>query len=106
MSEIAISVEEHPGGSRVVVQGDLDLPAGDALEALVTPMIQSSPDLQIEMRDVTFLDSSGLGALIVISQLATEAGGHVVLRNPSEAVVKALDLTHTTPLFTVERQCA
>jgi anti-anti-sigma factor len=57
------------------------------------------------MRDVTFLDSSGLGALIVISQLATEAGGQVVLCDPSEAVVKALDLTHTTPLFTVAHQC-
>lgn len=106
MSEIAISVEEHEDGSRVVVRGDLDLPAGDALEALVTPMIQTSPDLQIEMSDVTFLDSSGLGALIVISQMAADAGGHVVLCDPSEAVVQALDLTHTTTLFTVARPCA
>jgi anti-anti-sigma factor len=105
MSEIAISVEDHAGGALVVVSGDLDLPAGDALEALVTPMIETSPDLRIQMRDVTFLDSSGLGALIVISQLATEAGGQVVLCDPSEAVVKALDLTHTTPLFTVAHQC-
>ncbi len=103
MSEIAISVVEHEDGSRVVVRGDLDLPAGDALEALVAPMIQTSPNLEIEMREVTFLDSSGLGALIVISQMAADAGGNVVLRDPSEAVVKALDLTHTAPLFTVAR---
>jgi anti-sigma B factor antagonist len=106
MSEIAISVEEHVDGSRVVVAGDLDLPAGDALEALVTPMIQSDTNVRIQLKDVTFMDSSGLGALIAISQLATEVGGQIVLYDPSEAVVKALDLTHTTPLFTMAHQCS
>lgn len=103
MSEMVISVEEGERGARVLVAGDLDLPAGDALEAVVTPMIERDKQVEIEMRDVAFVDSSGLGALIVLSQLAHDAGSSLVLRDPSAAVVAALDLTHTTAMFTVAR---
>lgn len=102
MSEMAISVEEGERGARVLLSGDLDLPGGDALEALVTPMIGPDAQVEIEMRDVGFVDSSGLGALLVLSQLAHERGGGVVLRHPSKAVLNALDLTRTTEMFTVE----
>lgn len=102
MSEMGISVEEGQRGPLVQLTGDLDLPGGDALEALVTPMIGDGTVVEINMADVEFLDSSGLGALIVLAQLATEGGGSVVLRAPSRAVVSALNLTHTADIFTLE----
>lgn len=102
MSELAITVHEGDHGSRVVVTGDLDLPAGDALEALVTPMLGPDARVEIETSGVDFVDSSGLGALLALSQKATEAGGRIVLRRPSEAVSKILDLTLTTDMFSVE----
>lgn len=101
MSEMVISVEDADGGKRVLVAGELDLPAGDALEALVTPLIGADQQVEIDVRGVEFVDSSGLGALIVLSQLAQDAGGGIVLRDPSPAVMSALDLTQTGSLFTV-----
>lgn len=102
MSELAISVHEGEQGTRVVVTGDLDLPAGDALEALVKPMLGPDARVEIETTGVDFVDSSGLGALLALSQAAAEVGGGIVLRRPSEAVVAILDLTLTTDMFTVE----
>ena len=102
MSEMAMSVEQGPGTTRVVLAGDLDLPAGDALEALVSPMVEEGAHVEIAMRDVSFVDSSGLGALLVLSQLAEDSGADLVLKEPSAAVTSALDLTHTTEMFTVE----
>jgi len=102
MSEMGISVEEGDRGPLVQLTGDLDLPGGDALEALVSPMISAGTVVEIHMADVEFLDSSGLGALIALSQLASEGGGNVVLRDPSKAVMSALNLTHTADIFTLE----
>jgi len=102
MSEMGISVEDGDRGPVVQLTGDLDLPGGDALEALVTPMISNGTVVEIDMAEVEFLDSSGLGALIVLSQLASEGGGNVVLRAPSKAVMSALNLTHTADIFTLE----
>jgi len=104
MSEMGISVEEGDRGPVVQLTGDLDLPGGDALEALVTPMISAGTVVEIDMAEVEFLDSSGLGALIVLSQLASEGGGNVVLRAPSKAVLSALNLTHTADIFTVKAE--
>ena len=102
MSEMAMSVEQADRGTRVVLAGDLDLPAGDALEALVSPMVERGAHVEIAMRDVSFVDSSGLGALLVLSQLAEDAGAALVLKEPSPAVISALDLTHTAEMFTVD----
>lgn len=102
MSEMGISVEDGDRGPVVQLTGDLDLPGGDALEALVTPMINDGTVVEIDMAEVEFLDSSGLGALIVLSQLASEGGGNVVLRDPSKAVMSALNLTHTADIFTLK----
>lgn len=101
MSEMAISVEDGERGTRVVVTGDLDLSAGDALEGLVSPLISAAHPVEIALGGVDFMDSSGLGALLALSQLARDSGVDLRLRNPSRAVVAALDLTQTTDLFTL-----
>jgi anti-sigma B factor antagonist len=100
-NEMAISVADGEQGKRVLVAGDLDLAAGDALEALVSPLIAADQQVEIDLRAVEFIDSSGLGALIELSQLAEGTGATLVLRAPSHAVVAVLDLTQTAPLFTV-----
>jgi anti-sigma B factor antagonist len=102
MSELVISVEEEERGTTVWVAGDIDLAGGDALEALVAPMLGRATRVEVVMRDVGFVDSSGLGALLALSQLADDIGGGFVLRDPSEGVVAVLDLTHTAGMFTVE----
>lgn len=98
---MAISVEDGEQGATVRVTGDLDLAAGDALEALVSPLIAADQQVDIDLREVEFMDSSGLGALIELSQLAEGTGGTLVLREPSMAVLSVLDHTQTAPMFTV-----
>jgi anti-anti-sigma factor len=102
VSELVISVEEAAHGTTVWVAGDLDLPAGDALEALIAPMLGQHGRVELVMRDVGFVDSSGLGALLALSQLADEVGSAFVLRDPSVSVVSVLALTHTAEMFAVE----
>jgi anti-anti-sigma factor len=105
MSEMAMTVERAERGPRVVLAGELDLASGDALEALVTPMVEErGAHVEIGLRDVDFVDSSGLGALLALSQLAEDSGAQLVLLAPSDAVTSALNLTHTAEMFTVEAQ--
>jgi anti-sigma B factor antagonist len=102
MSELVLSVEEGERAATVFVSGDLDLPAGDALEALVAPMLGRTERVEIVLRDVGFVDSSGLGALLAVAQHAEEAGGDLVLLDPSPAIVAALDRSHTAGMFTMQ----
>jgi anti-anti-sigma factor len=86
---------------RVRVTGDLDLPRGDELERCVRPLLVPGAQVGIDLREVEFADSSGLGALLVLNQLAEEVGATLVLVDPSPPVSSVLHLTGTADLFTV-----
>ena len=52
----------------------------------------------LRMRDVSYIDSCGLGELVTVYVSVRNSGGHVQLHNPNERVRKLL---HTTRLDTI-----
>ena len=63
------------------------LPAGRA--ALET----DSPALVLDLDDVSFLDSTGIGALVELSHDAEDAQVAFALRDPSPRVIRILQMT-------------
>jgi len=98
---ITVSTTETNNPQRVQVSGDLDLARGDELELRVRPMLERGAQVAIDLRDVEFADSSGLGALLVLNQIAEDVGASLVLLDPSPELVSVLDLTGTTEHFTI-----
>jgi anti-sigma B factor antagonist len=85
----------HAGGS-------VDLHGGDLLEDAARPFLEAGQRLVVDLSEVQFIDSSGLGALIALQQQAADAGGELALRSPSRAVRRVLDVTQTAPVFEVD----
>jgi anti-anti-sigma factor len=82
---------------RVVASGDLDLEGGDRLEALVSELVRRGYDVALDLSAVGFMDSSGLGAVLSLSQGA----GRVVLDDASPAVLRVLEITGTRDALTL-----
>ncbi|MGD9957399.1 MAG: STAS domain-containing protein [Candidatus Nanopelagicales bacterium] len=102
------------------------VPAGTALDSGTTPHlitlqgdidIQRRPDLSrevdrfrasgrctvmVDLSDVGFLDSTGLQMFLRLRAVAAERGGSVRLRAANHRVLRILDVTGVTPLFTLE----
>jgi anti-sigma B factor antagonist len=57
----------------------------------------------VDLRTVTFCDSTGLAALLTGLQHTSKAGGQLILRYPAPAVARLLEITDMTQEFTVER---
>jgi anti-sigma B factor antagonist len=96
-------VTEHANGEAVLrVAGALDLAGGDLLEEAVSPFLGTTERVVVDLSDVQFIDSSGLGALIAVHQQAVDAGGELTLRAPSDPVRRVLDITQTAPVFEVD----
>jgi anti-sigma B factor antagonist len=85
------------------VGGDLDLTTAPRLIAAVRDQV-SAPVRRIEVdcRDVEFLDSAGVRAMIVGRNEAERAGIWFGLTNPSRAVKRVLDMTGLTALMQLE----
>jgi anti-anti-sigma factor len=59
------------------------------------------PDLlDIDLSGVTFLDCTGLGALIAVRNAAIEAGGQMRLSHPQPIVRRVLEVTGVLGMFT------
>lgn len=93
-----------PDGDRpvVVVRGELDLAAVADLLVAVDVALTAGPRLALDLRDTTFIDSTGVTALVALSVRLGQIPEAIVLRDPSPPVVRMLELTGVTRLFTVQ----
>ena len=89
----SIDVEDGPDESVVSVNGELDLVTGpDLLAAL--DRVPAERQLVVDMSEVTFLDSTGLSALLIGNKRRVRRGADpMVVRRPSWSVVKLFELT-------------
>jgi anti-sigma B factor antagonist len=96
-----ISVQSADGGrTTLLISGELDVATAAELRGAGEQAIAAgSQTLVLDLSDVTFLDSSGLGALIAIRNASLAAGCALVLLHPSDRVNKVLELSGLTGVF-------
>jgi anti-sigma B factor antagonist len=95
VDEISLWVDTEARPMRVLASGELDLDGGDRLEALVSQLVGRGDDVALDLSAVSFMDSSGLGALISLAQ----GPGHVVLEDASPAVLRVMEVTGTVDVM-------
>jgi anti-sigma B factor antagonist len=79
------------------VRGELDLASVERFQEAVSYAIDGGrPDLVVDLREVTFCDSSGLAAMLAARQRV----GCLMLRGTSPAVQRTLEATGLDQVFT------
>ncbi len=91
----SFATEAEPSGTwRVVARGELDMASSDQLSTALEPALSAHARLVIvDLSDVTFLDSSGLRAIVRASNALQDAGGRLVVEGVSGAVARVLEVT-------------
>jgi len=91
-------------GSITVLElnGDLDVSSAPTLQAALQEIIdQGGQRVIVDLSDVPFMDSSGLGVLVAAHRRMTAIGGQLALANPAPTLQKVFELTRTNRLFKV-----
>jgi anti-sigma B factor antagonist len=99
------SVETRTESGRVVVRvtGELDLSTAEQLAAELRTALTAPPvRLVVDASALTFVDSTGLSVLLVAERQARADGGSLVLRHPSHALLRLLELTGTAAVLKPE----
>ena len=96
-----VEVVDEGGRAVVVVRGEVDVATCPALDDAVAAI--ETPDIVLDLTDVTFMASSGLASLLRADRRANELGGRLKLRTPSRAVVDVLQMTHLDDRFAIEQ---
>lgn len=89
-SEFTFVIRDLPDVRVVAFRGELDLATvGGLAEALITI---SGPLVVADLADLTFMDSTGIGALALARKEITAAGNRLVITRPQGIVRRALDI--------------
>ena len=92
-----------PGAVDVVVEGELDIATSPRLRGVTEEALrEGARHLVLDLARVSFIDSTGVGALVAIRKLAIEHEAALTLRDPSQPARRILELSTLVEVFTVE----
>lgn len=101
--KLTYNIQKDSNANFLYIQGDLiGDEVGPKLVELVSDAIQDgAKTFVIDLSDVRYISSSGIGLLITMLTKMRNVGGEVYLTSPSEHVKKLLIITKLNNIFTV-----
>jgi anti-sigma B factor antagonist len=101
MENPILSTVADDGTATVTVLGEIDFTNADEVsQGIRDALAQCGPSvLRVDLKDATFIDSTGLGALIEGYRTAIEAECRFVVVNPTKSFHRVLTVTGLCDLF-------
>ena len=93
---------DQPPAAMLRLSGDIDLATADDVVMRGANLLTHSPSgvpLIVDLGEVTFLDSSGLSALVRLRRAAEAQGCQVLLRDVPDRVAALLELSGLAEYF-------
>ena len=83
-------VTENENISTVFLNGEIDMDIADNVRDIIFPLIDAGKEVHLNLKDVQYMDSSGISVLVESNQRAKEKNTKVELKEVSQSVEKVL----------------
>jgi len=98
---LTVHITARPDATRVSAVGEIDFDSQGELERTLIDLCSDQRPVELDLGDVSFIDSSGLAMLLSIRNLCAESGGMLIVCAPSETVRRVLELAGLSAAFTI-----
>jgi len=102
MNSEMIKFEKDSEHCTLYVNGDVDLSNSSLLRKTILSALKTSPLVKIDLFDVTYIDSSGIAALVEGLQYANSHDKEFTLTRLSGQVQSIIELARLDQVFTIE----
>ena len=93
-SPFSVTIEQRDGEVRVALAGELDISTAQQLEDDLKRVESERPELIVlDLRELSFMDSTGLRLLILADQRAKEDARRLAIGRGNEMIQRVLRLT-------------
>ena len=97
-------IEYNDGDTEVALIGELTFSDHAAFRAMLTRAMQSrGPKIVLDLSRLDFVDSAGLGMLLIARDEAGKSSRSLALVRPQKQVERVFAVTKFETLFTIER---
>ncbi len=103
--DLNIVVERTPAEAVVKLAGEIDMSTVQRLSKVVGELLgagEAPPRVVLDLGEVKFCDSQGLGTLVVLSRKATMAQSCLILVNVGDFLIRILDITGLRGALTIK----
>ena len=87
---MAYDVKEEGNIATVYLNGEIDMDVTEKAKEVILPLVEAKKEVHLNLKDVQYMDSSGISVLIESHQKATEVGTVVKLKETSKSVLKVI----------------
>jgi anti-anti-sigma factor len=101
VADLTVLTERRGDRVSVAVAGELDLATVGRLEEAVAGELAAGAvaELVVDLAEVTFLDSTGLGALLRIRQATQHAGGRLTISRAAAGPARVIGIAGLSGTF-------
>jgi anti-sigma B factor antagonist len=99
--ELSVTQQSVAGYPVLGVRGEVDVYSAGSLKDSITELLGQSPVVIVDLSEVGFLDSTGLGALVAGRTSASEAGGSLPVVCDRERILKLFKITGLDEVFLI-----
>ena len=90
---MSLSINTSDDAAKVLVEGEVDVSNADQLRSAVDAAVAGSATaVTIDLAQVPYIDSTGIGVLVGAAHRAQEAGKQLVVASPQKNVARVLGL--------------
>ncbi len=90
---VEVTMSQHAGSTRVEVEGEIDLSTAPQFQRELLASAQGATTLLVDLRGVTFIDSTGVGVLFRTAKKLTGDGGAMQVVCPAGPVRRVLGVS-------------
>ena len=83
-------VTEDGNISTIFLDGEIDMDVTEKAKEIIMPLIEAKKEVHLNLKEVQYMDSSGISVLIESHQKANELGKKVILKDISKSVLKVI----------------
>lgn len=100
--DVSVTRTTDDGVPVVAVSGEVDVYSAPALKEQFAELVRTGAStLIVDLTDVAFLDSTGLGALVEARALTGDAGGSLPVVCTQDRILKLFTITGLDSVFTI-----
>ena len=90
---MSLSINTSVDAARVLVEGEVDVSNADELRnAVDAALALDAPEVTVDLSQVPYIDSTGIGVLVGAAHRAADAGKKLVVASPKKNVARVLGL--------------
>ena len=87
---MSYKITEEGNISTVFLNGEIDMDVTEKAKEVIMPLIEAKKEVHLNLKEVQYMDSSGISVLIESHQKAMELGTKVTLKEISKSVLKVI----------------